>query len=85
MIRSLPQTNNSIKAGGWDRTKGLEVQGRTLGVIGTGQIGQHVAKMAAGLDMKVLDTTSTPMRHWKIGIPLLNMPQQKRSCRTVMW
>ncbi|MDC7231688.1 MAG: phosphoglycerate dehydrogenase [Spirochaetales bacterium] len=53
-LRSIPQTSDSVKNGGWARTKGQEVYGRTLGVIGTGQIGRHVAKMAAGLDMKVL-------------------------------
>ena len=54
MIRSIPGTNSSIKNGGWDRTKGIEAEGKTLGIIGTGQIGQHVAKMAAGLDMKII-------------------------------
>lgn len=53
MVRSLPATNASIKAGGWDRSKGIELFDRTLGVIGTGQIGRHVAKMAAGLDMTI--------------------------------
>ena len=54
MIRSITATNNSIKANGWDRNKGFEVYGKTLGVIGTGQIGMKTAKMAAGLDMKIL-------------------------------
>jgi D-3-phosphoglycerate dehydrogenase len=53
-LRSIPQTNDSIKNGGWARTKGQEVFEKTLGVIGTGQIGQQVAKMAAGLDMKII-------------------------------
>ncbi len=54
MLRSLIPVNSSVKAGGWDRTKGIEVYGRTLGIVGTGQIGQHLAKMAAGLDMKII-------------------------------
>ena len=54
MLRSLVPVNASVKAGGWDRTKGIEVYGRTLGIIGTGQIGQHLAKMAAGLDMQII-------------------------------
>ncbi len=54
LVRSIPQTSNALKNGGWERFKGLEVQGRILGVIGTGQIGQHVAGMAAGLDMAII-------------------------------
>jgi len=54
LIRSIPQTNSSIKAGNWDRLKGMEIQGKTLGVVGTGMIGQQVISMAAGIGMKIL-------------------------------
>ncbi len=54
LIRSIPQTNSSIKAGNWDRLKGMEIQGKTLGVVGTGMIGQQVISMAAGMGMKIL-------------------------------
>ncbi len=54
LIRSVPQTSLSIKNGGWERAKGIEAEGKTLGIIGTGQIGRYVAKMAAGMDMNIL-------------------------------
>ena len=54
MYRSLIMTHNSVKSGGWQRVKGEEIFGRTIGVIGTGQIGQQVARMAKGLGMKVV-------------------------------
>jgi D-3-phosphoglycerate dehydrogenase len=54
LIRSIPQTNTSIKSGNWDRLKGMEIQGKTLGVVGTGMIGQLVIYMAAGMGMKIL-------------------------------
>ena len=54
LIRSIPQVNNSIKSGDWDRSKGMEIQGKTLGVVGTGMIGQQVISMAAGIGMRIL-------------------------------
>lgn len=54
LYRAIIPTHNSVKNGGWERTKGHEVCGKTLGLIGTGQIGQYVAKMARGLDMQII-------------------------------
>lgn len=54
LIRSIPQTNSSVKFGDWKRIKGLEIQGKTLGVVGTGMIGQQVISMAKGMGMKIL-------------------------------
>ncbi len=54
LIRSIPQTNTSIKAGNWNRLKGMEIQGKNLGVVGTGMIGQQVISMATGMGMKIL-------------------------------
>ena len=53
-IRSVPYSDKHLKAGGWERRKGFEVEGRTLGIIGCGQIGKYTAQMALGLGMKVL-------------------------------
>lgn len=53
-LRSVSWSSQRLKAGGWDRRKGVEVENRMLGLIGCGQIGRYVAKMACGLDMKVL-------------------------------
>jgi len=52
--RGLVEGSNSIKAGGWKRSKGMEVQGKTLGLIGCGNIGQRLAKMAIGIGMQVI-------------------------------
>lgn len=68
-LRSIPQTSGSVKSGGWARAKGQEVFGRTLGVIGTGQIGQHVSKMAAGLDMNILGYDLYPNQDIEKRIP----------------
>jgi len=53
LIRSIPSSNARMKAGGWERRQGVELEDRTLGVIGCGKIGKLVARFALALDMKV--------------------------------
>jgi D-3-phosphoglycerate dehydrogenase len=54
--RFIPQANASLRAGKWERSKftGTEVTGKTLGVVGLGNIGRIVADRALGLQMKVV-------------------------------
>ncbi len=56
MSRNIPAAAASTKEGKWERSKftGVEVFGKTLGIIGFGKIGQHVAKVALALGMKVV-------------------------------
>ncbi len=54
LYRGIIPTHNSVKHGEWARIKGHEVFGKTLGLIGTGQIGQYVARMAKGMDMQII-------------------------------
>lgn len=56
MARKIPAAVASTKAGFWERSKftGSEVFGKTLGIIGLGKIGSHVAKVALALGMKVV-------------------------------
>ncbi len=56
MARNIPSAAASTKQGLWERSKftGTEVFGKTLGVIGLGKIGSHVAKVAIALGMKVI-------------------------------
>ena len=55
VARRVPEADASTKAGGWDRKlTGIELQGKTLGVIGFGRIGQRVAARAQGFEMKVI-------------------------------
>jgi len=53
--RNLGRADGSLKDGKWERSKlvGVEVGGKTLGIIGLGKVGMKVARMAIGLDMKV--------------------------------
>lgn len=55
LARRVPEADASMKAGGWDRKlTGVELQGKTLGVIGFGRIGQRVADRARGFEMKIV-------------------------------
>lgn len=56
MARNIPDAVASTKSGLWERSKfvGTEVFGKTLGIIGLGKIGSHVAKVAIALGMKVV-------------------------------
>jgi D-3-phosphoglycerate dehydrogenase len=56
LSRNIPQACASLKAGTWDRLKfrGVELHGKTLGVIGFGRIGSTVAKLAKAFGMEVL-------------------------------
>lgn len=53
-VRSIPFCDSAIKQQNWQRKKGIELQGKTLGLVGCGNIGKYVAAFALGFDMKVL-------------------------------
>jgi D-3-phosphoglycerate dehydrogenase len=54
LARGIAPAAASTKKGGWDRTRGIEIKGKTAGIFGLGQIGREVARMAAGLGMNIL-------------------------------
>jgi len=60
LLRSIPWGDAKMKAGGWERKQGAELEGRTLGVIGTGRIGRLVIRFALALDMKVVGYDAYP-------------------------
>lgn len=56
LARNIPQANQSLRSGQWRRSDfmGVELRGKTLGLVGLGNVGTEVARRARGLDMEVI-------------------------------
>ncbi len=52
--RNLVSNAIEVKEGGWSKPTGYELGGKTIGILGFGNIGKNVARMAAGIGMKVM-------------------------------
>jgi D-3-phosphoglycerate dehydrogenase len=72
LARQIPQADASTQAGKWEKNRfmGVEITGKTLGVIGCGNIGSIVASRALALHMKVIayDPFLSPERAIDLGI-----------------
>jgi D-3-phosphoglycerate dehydrogenase len=55
LARSLPSVAAAARGGVWKRASGWELSGKTLGIVGFGEIGRAVAERALALGMRVLD------------------------------
>jgi D-3-phosphoglycerate dehydrogenase len=64
LVRSLPFSDAGMKSGLWQRRKGLELYGRTLGLIGCGRIGQLVSQMALAFGMNVMAYDAFPNQNF---------------------
>ena len=56
MARNVPQAHSALREGRWERSlwQGVELSGKTLGIVGFGQIGRLVGERAAAFGMKLL-------------------------------
>ncbi|MBE9062979.1 phosphoglycerate dehydrogenase [cf. Phormidesmis sp. LEGE 11477] len=77
MSRYIPAANKSMKAGEWNRKAftGVEVYKKTLGVVGLGKIGSHVATVARAMGMNLLafDPYISSDRAEELGCRLVEM------------
>ncbi len=75
--RRIPQADRSVKEGKWERKRfmGVELRGKTVGIIGLGRIGFEVAKRCKGLEMNVIayDPYVPPERAEQIGVKLVDL------------
>lgn len=79
MARNIAQSNASVKAGKWQRSKyvGVSLVGKTLLVMGFGKVGSEVARRARGLGMQVIayDPYAPADRARAIGVELVTFDE----------
>jgi D-3-phosphoglycerate dehydrogenase len=79
LSRNIPQAHAALKQGRWERSRhgGLELAGKTLGVLGFGRIGQQVARRATGLGMRVVayDPFVSRERFRELGVERAESPE----------
>jgi D-3-phosphoglycerate dehydrogenase len=67
--RDIAAMDRRIRAGSWSPSEGVQLRGKTLGVIGLGGIGREVVRLAAGLGMEVIAWNRTR----RAGTPLVEL------------
>jgi D-3-phosphoglycerate dehydrogenase / 2-oxoglutarate reductase len=79
LARQIPQADMSTQAGKWEKNRfmGVEITGKTLGVIGCGNIGSIVADRGLGLHMKVIayDPFLSPERALDLGVEKVELAE----------
>lgn len=79
LARNIPQANASLKKGEWKRSKfmGVELNEKTLGIIGLGRIGREVAKRAQALGMHTVgyDPFITKERAAQMGVESVSLEE----------
>jgi D-3-phosphoglycerate dehydrogenase len=73
--RSIPQAHAELAQGRWERSRweGVELAGKTLGLVGQGRVGSHVAARASGFAMRVIafDPYVSAERSKEMGVELV--------------
>jgi D-3-phosphoglycerate dehydrogenase len=82
LARQIPQADASTQAGKWEKNRfmGVEITGKTLGVVGCGNIGSIVANRGIGLHMKVVayDPFLSPDRAVDLGVEKVELDELLR-------
>lgn len=82
LARNIPQADKSMKNKEWERKKfmGVELCGKTLGIIGLGRIGSYVAQLGLAFNMKVLayDPFISQEKAKRVGVQLAELDELYR-------
>lgn len=71
--RHIGTMHTLVKGGGWRPMQGMELRGKTLGIVGLGGIGREMARIAAGIGLKVLAWNRSPRADAKV--PLVSIDE----------
>ena len=69
--RGLARMDRATRGGTWEPLEGMQLKGKTLGLIGLGGIGQEVARIARGIGMEVIAWNRTPRP--ESGVPFTDL------------
>jgi D-3-phosphoglycerate dehydrogenase len=69
--RDLARMDRAIRAGTWQPLEGVQINGKTLGIVGLGGIGAEVARIATGMGMRVIAWNRSPRP--ECGVPLVDL------------
>jgi D-3-phosphoglycerate dehydrogenase / 2-oxoglutarate reductase len=71
--RDLARMDRAVRGGVWDPLESMQVNGKTLGLIGLGGIGREVARIACGVGMEVIGWNRSPRA--EAGVPLVGLDE----------
>lgn len=87
MLRHVAEADRSVRDGGWERSRfqGVELEGRTLGLIGAGRVGGEVVTRARSFGMEVIvyDPYLTDSRARELGFRLTDLDELLKSSDVV--
>ncbi len=87
LVRRIPWASEAMRRGEWDRKRfeGSELRGKTLGIVGLGRIGGHVAHLARAFGMQVLghDPYLAPERAAELEVKLVSLEELLRQADVV--
>lgn len=76
LTRSIPAAARSVTEGHWDRDafRGIELAGRTIGILGLGRVGCQIARFTHALDMEVVGFDPDPYAPRLSDVPVVRLP-----------
>ncbi|HEY3455817.1 MAG TPA: hydroxyacid dehydrogenase [Bryobacteraceae bacterium] len=77
VVRGIPSQDAAMRGGGWPRGQGIELHGKTLGIIGLGAIGRRLAELGRAIGMHVIAWTVHP--NAALGVEIVEFDQLLRS------
>lgn len=79
LARNIPRADASIRGGNWERSKfiGVELEGKTVGIVGLGRVGAAVARYSKAFGAKVIsyDPFISKDRAAELGVALVEFPE----------